>query len=451
VSAGVFDLDYEKLAEELLAASAAGAPFLDELRLCRDYEKAIEARKKDRRRELPSWVDPHDLAQAGWGVIFALDENPTIKVGLRPLLERREDQAGELCQRLSLKPRESGEQFLRRHGEAPGVVRPEVLPYYLLLVGDPTAIPWQLQYELSVNHAVGRIAFNDVADYGRYAKAVVEAETRGVDRSRRVSVFSVESDDVTRLLAKYLVDPLPDKWPCLGGDWSLDLLRKDQASKDGLCRLLSGTDPPGLFIASCHGLRVAPGCTEQERLQGSLVCQDGGVFSGGDLDGCQLAGLTAMTFACYGAGTPVRDNYPEASPGSGPPAIALRPFVAHLPQEMLARGALAVVGHVDRGWTYSFAWPDGKRDLTATASLDDVLYRLLRGDRLGHALRPLCRRYTALAAALAKDLELLKNRPELAISAKAKERLAFKWTVHNDARNFVILGDPAIYLLGKKT
>ncbi|HEX9730551.1 MAG TPA: hypothetical protein VGG06_01020 [Thermoanaerobaculia bacterium] len=444
------DPDPEMLAEALLAAGAAGAPALGELRLCLGYEQALEAREKDQRRELPSWVDPHDLAQSGWGVIFALDERPAIEAGLRPLIERRQDQAGELYQRLAYKPHESGERFLRRHGETPGVVRPEVLPYYLLIAGDPEKIPWKLQYELSVNHAVGRIAFDEVKSYGRYAKAVVEAETRGVGRPRRASLLSVEGDGVTRLLASHLAEPLQQKWPRLGGGWELDLRRRDDASKDGLRRLLTGADLPGLLLASCHGLRAAPGAPEQEAVQGSLVCQDGGCFSGDDVDGCQVAGLTVMTFACYGAGTPVRDNYPDASPGAGPPAIALRPFVARLPQEMLARGALAVVGHVDRGWTYSFAWPDGERDLTAVASLDDMLYRLLRGDRVGHALRPLCQRYKALAADLAKDLELFKGRPELAESPKAKERLAFKWTVHNDARNFVILGDPAVYVLGRK-
>lgn len=450
ISAMDLDLPPEKLAEKLLAAGAAGSPFLDELRLCRQYEKARQEQQRDRRRELPSWVDPHDLAQCGWGVIFALDERPAIKAGLQPLLKRRQDQAGKLFRRIVRKPRESGERFLRRYRETPGVVRPRKLPYYLLIAGDPATIPWKFQYELSVNHAVGRIAFNDVASYGRYAEAVVEAETCGVRRSRRATLFSVEKDDVTRLLASHLAEPLRDKWPLLGSGWELDLRRQDEASKDGLRRLLTGGDMPGLLIASCHGLGAVPGAPDQESVQGSLVCQDEGYFSGDDVDGCRLAGLTVMMFACYGAGTPVRDNFLDVSPGEGPPAIALRPFVARLPQEMLARGALAVVGHVDRGWTYSFAWPDGDRDLTAVASLDDVLYRLLRGDRLGHAMRPLCQRYKALAAELANDLEPHKSRPELALSAKARERLAFKWTAHNDARNFVVLGDPAVYALGKK-
>ena len=110
-------------------------------------------------------VDPTDLAQTGWGVVFAEDADPRIVTALTPMLERRHAQADALVEGRyhefvgadGYRAGESKSAFLRRHHSGPGPVDPDVIPYYLLLVGGPDEIPFEIQYQLDVQHAVGRI------------------------------------------------------------------------------------------------------------------------------------------------------------------------------------------------------------------------------------------------------------------------------------------------------
>ena len=105
-------------------------------------------------------IDGGDLAQAGWGVILPHDADPAPLDALRPLLDLRRRQAGaEKAERYQeftgyrgYRPAEAKEDFLARHGVMSGnAVDPDQgVHYYLLLVGDPGAIPYRFQYELDI-------------------------------------------------------------------------------------------------------------------------------------------------------------------------------------------------------------------------------------------------------------------------------------------------------------
>ena len=426
--------------------------------LARDYLEAFakEQEAKDEQgphRELQVDVETGDLAQTGWGVIFPPDQANVLSHQLEPLLEKRRCEAGELYQEPDYRSPELARHFLWRHGAAPGTLDTTRMPYYLLIVGGPEAIPFDFQYQLAINHAVGRVAFDRIEDYGLWAEKVAQVESEGLELERKATVFAVDNGDVVgRLLDQYLVRPLEETIQGI----PVEVWRNERATKEAFARLAGGDATPALLLAACHGKSFPLGDPQQEKLQGALVCQrpEGTTcppfFHGGDVveDAC-LLGQIAFLFACYGAGTPLDDNFPDESPAEGTAqamrrhALALRPFVASLPQTLLVNGAQAVLGHIDRGWTLSFSWHHQGENYDGALSLIDSLRRLVLGQRLGHALRPFYRRYTALAAQLLGPLEMLRFGER--VDEKA---LGLLWTAHNDARNFIVLGDPAVQLMG---
>lgn len=420
-----------------------GHGLAEELRWCRRYEDEAARRRilAGGRRELPEHLDPHDLRQTGWGVIIPESAQPGLREVLQPLLAERKRQAGSLFKVLSYRKGDSARRFLEdRLGQAPGVIDPRKAPYYLLLVGGPDDIPFEVQYQLSIGHAVGRIFFEDLRGYRRYASAVVQSE-RSLGTPRRFTLFSVEreNDVATQRLKEHLVAPLAERLNGSVAPWQLDVWGSERADKQNLSRLLGGDATPGVLLTACHGLRVPFGAPEQNDLQGALVCQDS-LFTADDVSSnAQLRGLIAFLMACYGAGTPMGDSFEHGQ------ILAQRPFLAALPQSLLSRGALAVLGHVDRGWTMSFSWLLQGQIREAASNFEEVLRGLLTGERLGHALRPLYRRYAALAAHAAPSVER-----KLAGEEVDLQELQLLHMAINDARNFVLLGDPAVYASGRR-
>jgi hypothetical protein len=151
--------------------------------------------------------------------------------------------------------------------------------------------------------------------------------------------------------------------------------------------------------------------------------------------------MIAFFFACYGAGTPLWDDYAIAF-NRQRAAIAERPFLAALPQRLLGHpngGALAVVGHVERAWGFSFSGPDERAQTQAYRAM---IYQLLAGKPLGVAMDALNLRYAEMAATLTNALQELSIDP-LAVDPA---QLAYAWTAANDSRGFIVLGDPAVKL-----
>jgi hypothetical protein len=110
---------------------------------------------------LPMGVDPADIRQAGWAIVFHAEESAAVKDAFAPLIAHRQAQVADdqRCKVLEYRAGEKREKWLARHGIGIGSVRPEKVPYYLLLVGSPEKIPFLFRHHLSVEYGVGSLDF----------------------------------------------------------------------------------------------------------------------------------------------------------------------------------------------------------------------------------------------------------------------------------------------------
>jgi len=401
-------------------------------------------------------IDPKNLAQTGWAVIFAPNADPAIREALSPLLTLRKNQAGTLYKEYSgadaPQTGETKNTFLTRHGAGPGPVVPTAIPYYVLIVADPNTISFRFQYELDVEYAVGRIWFDTPADYAAYAQSVVAAETGGLALARRAAVFATANagDAATQLSHDALAVPI-GKWADALPGWAIDKYINGDATKDRLTQILH-TDAPAFVFTASHGLCYGNGDPQQLANQGALLCQDwpgpaykqpilnSFFFAGSDVAAdAHVFGSILMHFACFGAGTPQLSDFAITAP---PPALAPSGFLAQLPKRLLAHprgGALAVVGHVERAWEYSFNWDQAGSQVAVFTS---TIQRLVDGHPIGSALEYFNHRYGELAAELSGILQDVK------LGATPDPYLiAGTWTATNDARNYTVVGDPAVRLM----
>lgn len=415
------------------------------------------------RRVMPG-VNPKKLSEAGWGVIFAFedrDQVPALREALGDLLALRHSQAGDRYREFlgadGYRPNETKAQFLERHGMGPGPANPEKVPYYLLIVGDPRKIPYRFQYQLDVQYAVGRIFFDSLEKYASYARSVVMAETGQVRLPRQVTFFATQhaDDRATQLSARELVAPLVDWTARSQSAWQVERISAEQATKQQLANLLGRQAAPALLFTASHGMGFDPNDQRQVRHQGALLCQEWPgpsqwrepipqdfYLASDDIDdNAAVLGQIAFLSACYGAGTPHRDDFTSGS-YIEPREIASFPFVARLPQRLLGHprgGALAVVSHVERLWSTSFSWGSAGSQL---GPYQAYLQHLMEGAPVGYAIEIFNDRYAELATMLGEEME--KLRIARRIYRPDELELSLLWIAHNDARSYVIIGDPAV-------
>jgi hypothetical protein len=225
----------------------------------------------------------------------------------------------------------------------------------------------------------------------------------------------------------------------------------NEAKKQALFDILSsgsGARPPAFLFTASHGVGFGRDDPRQRDFQGALLCQDwppfkpmdaAHYFSGTDVpDNAHIHGLVSFHFACFGAGTPIRDQFVHKA-GQPPPDIASAPFIARLPQRLLSHPngcAIACIGHVERAWGYSITTSGAGPQLLP---FRNCVGRILTGQPVGFSLKDFNERYASLTVTLTGLLR------QAGFGVKIPDAvLASRWIERNDAEGYVLLGDPAV-------
>jgi hypothetical protein len=411
-------------------------------------------------------IDPSDLSQAGWAVMFAPGLDESIKAALKPLLDHRRAGGAKpfvvYDGATTYRAGETAIAWLARQKVRLDIVNPDQgVPFYLMIVGSPDVIPFEFQYLLDLYWGVGRLWFDTAGEFKRYAESVVAYETAPkVPTSRQIAMFAPEHDfdAATQLFTRQVARPLAfgegDAPMPLGTrqKFGMRTLLGEDATRAGLTKLLRGDidgGPPSLLFSGGHGMAFEPEDASQRAEQGALVCQDWGGhgaiarehwYAASDVPAdAHVHGLIHFLFACHGGGCPQHDNFDRMN--GAPREIAPRPFLSRLPQALLSHpngGALAVLAHIERAWAYSF---QGAKGTSQIQGFRDVIGRLLRGERIGQATDAFNIRWAALSTTLAEMQLDLQHGGDVPLKT-----LGQLWVARDDARNFMILGDPAVRL-----
>ena len=398
-----------------------------------------------------------------WGII--IPEQPTPEEAhhleiLQPLVKHRQELMwGKSALSLSYKDGWTVDDFLWDEGErgiSRGKMNPEIIPYYLTIVAPPDRISWEFQQELSQDYAVGRIWFDDPDDCQRYIERLLENEKGELNQAGREALFigpQFPGDKATALSSNMLVKKAAD-WLDNNDEFEITVSLWEvgqeghQPTKTNLIKRLSGKGlddqaqtPPSLIFAGTHGLEFRNGSQGQHAMQGALLMQEwpgpktkpeaGHFVSSQDIQqDFGLSGSMGFLFACYSAGMPLYQDWaPEV-----PVRLTDKPFVARLPQKLMANGMLALIGHVSKAWGYSFM---GVRE--AKAEIDyftEPIGELLRGAPVGHATSYLNEGVLHLIAMMRSELEQPGKYPRNLVNST--------WLAYRDLKGYVVLGDPAV-------
>jgi hypothetical protein len=426
------------------------------------------AKKFDRNSFWEESGDADDLGEQRWGVIAPEGpEGDRLLALIRPLIEaRREAQDADVKIYRAPVGLSSAEAALwRKTNFDSGSETSADIPRYQLILGDLDGVSLGLQQSQSSDGFVGRLSFRDDRGYEAYVDKVLRWEKARAEAEGAVKLFTVHDGTAATMIGyRALVKP------------GLDLLRKEgynaadlgdhnDPSPSQFLEATKSLNPTILFSVS-HGAGAPRGGwksdQDQRDRQGAMSFGREGKITGSDIkEEPFLPGGVWFMLACYGAGTPNTSAYrhwleklKQVGQFGGQaqavlaslPAADRPPFIAALPQAVLANpnGPLAVIGHIDLAWTYSFEERDTGKPVNRPSKFMQPLRTAMRGARLGASYRELVRFLNGINFELneLQDEAVRKGQAEASDAARS----GHLWMLRQDLSGYILLGDPAVRL-----
>lgn len=403
-----------------------------------------------------------DVTKAGWGVVVAknLENKDKVLNALAPLIEYRKKQVGSLYKEFIYDVEKDTEfaRWMYKYGVvADATVEPEKMPFYLLLIGSLEEIPFKFQYLLDGQYAVGRIHFDSVEDYAKYAKQVVENESKEFS-PKEATIFGTKHDTPTTMSEKYMLKPIIKGLRKDFPEWKLNTILGSEATKDNLVDIIHSDNPPSLLFTATHGTFEKSNPSDC-----GIYFSKNSIFNAGSIkDDADLKGMIAFIFACYSGAVPHKDNFPNSPDSEAKVLSESGDVLSNLPKRLLTAGASAVIVHMDRSFIYSFyslldvlsakrsyGGYDKKELLDNdnrldTATFEGVIGTIFYGKPIGYSTRLItAKKFQSLSNYIAnRDLD----RDEAKEIDLSDEEIATNYIVTKTLRNYFILGDPASHL-----
>ena len=406
---------------------------------------------------------PGDLARQGWTVL--VEAGPAgrhVLAALEPLIAMCSRQQGAPVAPIVFPGVEHARDvglWVRGVLDRP-MQTPLDPPVYVLIAGDPDALPFELERWIALYGRPGRIAFDTCDDYVLYAEKVLAWAAHRDDPTPGV-VTCLAVDDGTHPLAlarTTVMDPLFGPAPPPLGP--IEPRRVPQSDDPVGALVAAAQSPRQMLVTLAHGagppLSGWSSAEEQRAVQGAVVL-DAGRRLDAEFVAAQpfVPGGLWVALGCFSAATRRTSPYRrwlEALHALGRfegslAALHLQrplhdgpPFVTRAAQAALANpdGPLAVLGHASLAWQYAWRDADHLRRNVAHR-LHEVWRRAAAGEPVGFAAKHLWDDARVAHERLA-TLDAHDETP-CAIS-----RRGVLWLTWHDLMGYMVLGDPAVRL-----